>query len=83
VSGGCRFLGRPGSKPWLAWLRDCSDYEGVSLVLVLVLVGASAAIWWRVSHAKWGLVRRVVFWVVLVVVLWVLVNYYSVPLPEV
>jgi len=25
----------------------------------------------------------VVFWVVLVVVLWVLVNYYSVPLPEV
>jgi hypothetical protein len=83
VSGGCRFLGRPGSKPRLAWLRDCSDYEGVSLVLVLVLVGAGAAIWWRVSHAKWGLVRRVVFWVVLVVVLWVLVNYYSVPLPAV
>jgi len=55
----------------------------VSLVLVLVLVGAGAAIWWRVSHAKWDLVRRVVFWVVLVVVLWVLVNYYSVPLPEV
>jgi hypothetical protein len=81
--GGCRFLGRRGSKARLAWLRDCSDYEGVSLVLVLVLVGAGAAIWWRVSHAKWGLVRRVVFWVVLVVVLWVLVNYYSVPLPEV
>ncbi len=83
VPGGCRFLGRRGSKPRLAWLRDCSDYGGVSLVLVLVLVGAGAAIWWRVSHAKWGLVRRVVFWVVLVVVLWVLVNYYSVPLPEV
>jgi hypothetical protein len=64
-------------------LRDCSDYEGVPLALVLVLVGAGAAIWWRVSHAKWSLVRRVVFWVVLVVVLWVLVNYYSVPLPEV
>jgi len=73
----------PPDWPRLAWLRDCSDYEGVSLVLVLVLVGAGAAIWWRVSHAKWDLVRRVVFWVVLVVVLWVLVNYYSVPLPEV
>ena len=85
MSGGCRFLGRPGSKPRLAWLRDCSDYEGVSLVLVLVLVAAGAAIWWRVSHAKWGLVRRGKwsYWVVLVVVLWVLVNYYSVPLPEV
>ena len=51
--------------------------------LLSFLVGAGAAIWWRVSHAKWGLVRRVVFWVTLVVVLWVLVNYYSVPLPEV
>jgi hypothetical protein len=64
-------------------LRDCSDYEGVSLFLVLGLAGAGAAIWWRVSHAKWGLVRRVVFWVALVAVLWVLVNYYSVPHPEV
>ena len=81
MPGGCRFPGRPGSKPRLAWLCDCSDYEGVPLALVLV--GAGAAIWWRVSHAKWGLVRRVVFWVTLVVVLWVLVNYYSVPLPEV
>lgn len=67
----------------LAWLRDCSDHEDVSLSLVLVLVGAGAAIWWRVSHEKWGLVRRVVFWVALAVVLWVLVNFYSVPLPEV
>ena len=74
---------RPGSNPRLAWLRDCSDYEGVSLFLVLVLAGAGAAIWWRVSHAKWGLVRRVVFWVALVAVLWVLVNYYSVPHPEI
>ena len=84
MPGGSRFPGaRPGSKPRLAWLRDWSNYEGVSLFLVLVLVGAGAAIWWRVSHEQWGLVRRVVFWVVLVVVLWVLVNYYSVPLPEV
>ena len=75
--------GRPGSRPRLAWLRDCSDYEGVSLYLVLGLVGVGAAIWWRVSHSKWGLVRRVVFWVVLAAVLWVLVNYYSVPHSEV
>jgi len=74
---------RPGSKPRLAWLRDCSDHKGVSLFLVLVLVGAGADIWWRVGHAKWGLVRKVVFWVALVAVLWVLVNYYSVPHPEV
>jgi hypothetical protein len=53
----------------------------VPLVLVLVLVGAGAAIWWQVRHGKWGLVRRVVFWVVLVVALWVLVNWYSVPHP--
>jgi len=64
-------------------LRDCSDYEGVSLYLVLVLVGAGAVIWWRVSHGKWGLVRKVVFWLALAAVLWVLVNYYSVPYPEV
>jgi uncharacterized membrane protein len=64
-------------------LRERSDYEGVSLVLVVVLVGAGAAIWWRVSHSKWGLVRRVVFLVALAAVLWVLVNYYSVPHSEV
>ena len=74
-------LGATGSRPRLAWLRDCRDYEGVPLVLVLALVGAVAAIWWQVRHGKWGLVRKVVFWVVLVVVLWVLVNYYSVPHP--
>jgi hypothetical protein len=67
--------------PRLAWLRDCGDHKGVSLVLVLVLVGAGAAIWWQVRHGQWGLVRRVVFWVVLVMVLWVLVNWYSVPHP--
>ena len=72
-----------GPKARLVWLRNCSENEGVSLYLVLVLVGAGAAIWWRVSHKKWGLIRRVVFWVALVAVLWVLVNYYSVPHAEV
>jgi hypothetical protein len=74
---------RPGPKPGLAWFRDGSDYEGVPTVLVVVLVGAGAAIWWQVSHENWGLFRRMVFWVVLVAVLWVLVNWYSVPHPEV
>jgi hypothetical protein len=55
----------------------------VSIVLVLVLVGAGAAVWWQLGHERWGLVRRVVFWVVLVAVLWVLVNWYSVPHPAV
>jgi hypothetical protein len=55
----------------------------VPLVLVLVLVGAGAALWWRVDHGKWGLVGNVVFWVALAVVVWVLVNWYSVPQPSV
>jgi len=49
----------------------------------VVLVGAGAAIWWQVSHKNWGLVRRMVFWVVLVAVLWVVGNRDSPPLPEV
>jgi hypothetical protein len=53
------------------------------MALILVLVAAGAAIWWQVSHGRWGLVRRAVFWLVLVAVLWVVVNWYSVPLPEV
>lgn len=83
VVGGGNATGIYKVRRRLAWLRDCGDYVGVSLVLVLVLVGAGAVVWWRVSHEKWGLVRRVVFWVVLVAVLWVLVNFYSVPHPEV
>lgn len=65
--------------PRLAWLRDCGDYKGVAIVLVLVAAGA--AIWWQVGHKRWGAVRRVVFWVVLVAVLWVVVNRYSAPYP--
>ena len=77
-----RSLGaRPGSRPGLAWFRDCGDYEGVPLPLVLVLVVAGAVVWWRVGYTRWGLVTRVVFWLVVVAVLWVLVNFYSVPQP--
>jgi fatty acid desaturase len=61
-----RFQGNPGEgKP----------------TLVLVLVVAGAVVWWRVGYARWGLVTRVVFWLVVVAVLWVLVNYYSMPQP--
>jgi hypothetical protein len=74
---------RPGSKPRLAWFGNCGDYEGVPLALVLVLVVAGAVVWWRVGYARWGLVTRVVFWLVVVAMLWVLLNYYSVPHPEV
>jgi len=75
-----RSLGaRPGSKPRLAWLRDCGDYEGVAIVLVLVAAGA--AIWWLVRHKGWGTVQKVVFWVVVVAVLWVVLNFYSAPHP--
>ena len=71
-SGPCSPVVRSGCHPDAAFMvARLQRLWGVSLVLVLVLVGAGAAIWWRVSHAKWGLVRRVVFWVALVVVLWV------------
>jgi uncharacterized protein involved in response to NO len=60
-------------------LRDCADYEGVAIVLVLV--AAVAAIWWLVRHKGWGTVQKVVFWVVVAAVLWVVVNFYSTPHP--
>jgi hypothetical protein len=81
VRGGCTSLGmRPGSKPQLAWSRDCNDYEG--MVVALLLVAAIAAIWWLVGHKGWGAVQKLVFWVVLLVVLWVLVAVYGVPHPS-
>ena len=68
----------PGSKR-LAWSRDCNDYEG--MVIALLLVAAIAAIWWLVRHKGWGAVQKVVFWVVLLAVLWVLVTRWSPPHP--
>jgi len=49
--------------------------------IVLVLVAAGAAIWWLVRHKGWGTVQKVGFWVVVVAVLWVVVNFYSAPHP--
>jgi purine-cytosine permease-like protein len=81
VRGGCSSLGvHSGSKPRLAWFRDCNDYEG--MVVALLLVAAIAAIWWLVGHKGWGAVQKLVFWVVLLVVLWVLVAVYGVPHPS-
>jgi hypothetical protein len=81
VRGGCTSLKvHPGSKPRLAWSRDCNDYEG--MVVALLLVAAIAAIWWLAGHKGWGAVQKLVFWVVLLVVLWVLVAVYGVPHPS-
>ncbi len=51
------------------------------MVVALLLVAAIAAIWWLVGHKGWGAVQKVVFWVVLLAVLWVVVTRYSAPLP--
>jgi hypothetical protein len=63
----------------LAWSRDCNEYEG--MVVALLLVAAIAAIWWLVGHKGWGAVQKVVFWVVLLAILWVVVTRYSAPHP--
>ena len=74
-----RARARPGSKPRLAWLRDCGEYEGVAIVLLLLAAGAY--IWWLVRHKGWGTGQKVVFWVVVVVVVWVVLDFYSAPHP--
>ena len=80
MRGGCTSFGaHPGSKRRLAWSRDCDDYEG--MVVALLLVAAIAAIWWLVGHKGWGAVQKVVFWTVLLAILWVVVTRYSAPHP--
>ena len=51
------------------------------MVVALLLVAAIAAIWWLVGHKGWGAVQKVVFWVVLLAILWVIVTRYSAPHP--
>lgn len=68
------------NKPRLAWFRDCSDYEG--MVVALLLIAAIAAIWWLLRHKRWETVQKLVFWVVLVAALWVLVTVFGVPHPS-
>jgi hypothetical protein len=71
---------RPGPEPRLAWFGDCGDYVGV--LVALVLVAAGAAVWWLARHKRWGAGGKLVFWVALLVVLWVVVTRYSPPHPE-
>jgi hypothetical protein len=51
------------------------------MVVALLLVAAIAAIWWLVGHKGWGAGQKVVFWVVLLAILWVVVTRYSTPHP--
>jgi hypothetical protein len=51
------------------------------MVVALLLVAAIAAIWWLVGHKRWGTAQKVVFWAVLVLVLLVVVKFYSPPHP--
>jgi hypothetical protein len=52
----------------------------VSVVLVLVVFGA--AIWWQARRKKWGAVRTLVFWLVVLAVVWVLASQYNVAHPQ-
>ncbi len=47
----------------------------MSVVLVLVVFGA--AIWWQARRKKWGAVRTLVFWLVVLAVVWVLASRYN------
>ena len=64
----------------LAWTCSSSDDEGVSVVLVLVVFGA--AIWWQARRKKWGAVRTLVFWLVVLAVVWVLASRYNAAHPQ-
>jgi hypothetical protein len=57
--------------------EDGKDRGGIALLVV----AAIAAIWWLVGHKGWGAVQKVVFWVVLLAILWVVVTWYSAPHP--
>ena len=67
------------AAPRLAWPRDCGDYEGMTIVLLVV--AAIAAVSWLVGRKRWGTVQKLIFWVALLLVLWVLVAVGGVPQP--
>jgi hypothetical protein len=52
----------------------------VGVILVLVVVGT--AIWWQARRKRWGAVRRLVFWLVILAVLWVLASRYNTTHPQ-
>jgi hypothetical protein len=49
------------------------------MVVALLVVAAIGAVWWLVGHKGWGVVQKVVFWVVLAAVLLVVVKFYVPP----
>jgi hypothetical protein len=69
----------PGPRR-LACSCGMSDDGGVGVVLVLVVFGA--AIWWQARRKRWGAVRTLVFWLVVVAVLWVLASRYNAAHPQ-
>jgi hypothetical protein len=64
----------------LACSSGSSDDEGVGVILVLVVFGT--AIWWQARRKRWGAVRRLVFWLVVLAVLWVLASRYNAAHPQ-
>ena len=52
------------------------------MVVALLVVAAIAAISWLVGSKGWGTVQKLIFWVVLLVVLWVVVAVGGVPQPS-
>ena len=52
----------------------------MSVVLVLVVFGA--AIWLQARRKKWGAVRTLVFWLVVLAVVWVLASRYNAVHPQ-
>jgi hypothetical protein len=52
------------------------------MTVALLVVGAIAAVCWLVGHKGWGIGWKLVFWVALLAVLWVLVAVGGVPQPS-
>lgn len=64
----------------LARCCDSGNDERVGVVVVLVVFGA--AIWWQARRKKWGGVRVLVFWLVVLAVLWFLASRYNAAHPQ-
>ena len=52
------------------------------MTIALLVVAAVAAVAWLVGSTGWGIGWKLVFWVALLVVLWVLVAVGGVPQPS-
>ena len=52
------------------------------MTIALLVVAAVAAVAWLVGSKGWGTVQKLIFWVALLVVLWVLLAVGGVPQPS-